>query len=131
MFTTRPVPLSWLNNSLQVGNNFGMVFNKSAGAVNPCSSLPQWPTNMVRFGLGYTFLRMRIASIMVKVPVPLSVAPGAAIPRIEVGRKHYILIRFFGAFYFANNIKGWHNAKLFRFGLYGDLWFARRFRLRR
>ena len=32
---------------------------------------------MVRFGSGYTFFRMRIASIMTMVPVPLSVAPVA------------------------------------------------------
>ena len=32
---------------------------------------------IVRCGAGYTFRRMRIASIMISVPVPLSVAPDA------------------------------------------------------
>ncbi len=43
--------------------------------LRPCSSPPQWPTMMVRFGWGYTCFSIRIASSMTTVPVPLSVAP--------------------------------------------------------
>ena len=48
---------------------------KAREPFSPCSSPPQCPTRMVRFGRGYTCFRIRIASSIVTVPVPLSVAP--------------------------------------------------------
>ena len=72
-----PVPLSWLNNACRLFTTSGWSSTNARDPFNPCSSLPQCPTKMVRLGFGYIFFKIRMASIITIVPVPLSVAPVA------------------------------------------------------
>ena len=74
----RPVPLSWLNSACSPSTTSGWSAANAREPLSPCSSPLQWPTRIVRFGFGYTAFSIRIASIIMIVPVPLSVAPDAA-----------------------------------------------------
>lgn len=70
--TTRPVPLSWLNSAWRWATMSGWFATKAREPSRPFSSDAQCPTRMVRRGWGAASFRIRIASIIVIVPVPLS-----------------------------------------------------------
>jgi hypothetical protein len=75
MKSIRQVPLSWLKEAWRFVHHLRVVLGERPEPISPCSSAPQWATRMVRRGFGYVSFRIRIASIIMIVPVPLSVAP--------------------------------------------------------
>ena len=77
MRSMRPVPLSWLSSACSPATTCGWSVANDPDPLKPCSSPFQWPARIVRFGFGYTAFRIRIASIITTVPLPLSVAPDA------------------------------------------------------
>src|SRR5262249_60708815 len=72
---TPPVPLSWLNPPCSPFTISGWSSENALEPTSPSSSPVQCPATIVRCGCGSTCLRILIASSIVIVPVPLSVAP--------------------------------------------------------